>query len=106
MKLAILQCWADLINVEEWSLELKDGGHCLMCYLELLLTLSVRTRPYGSTITAQDVGAGCEWILWEGEYVPQFRYEAMLKTGKLKLFLLNRGPGYPILRDANEVPSQ
>ena len=22
----------------------------------------VRTRPYGSTITAQDVGAGCEWI--------------------------------------------
>jgi hypothetical protein len=61
----------------------------------------VRTRPYGSTITPQDVVPGSEWILWEGEYVPQFKYQAMLATPKLKLFLLNRGPGFPVVPDSD-----
>jgi hypothetical protein len=62
----------------------------------------VRPRPYGSTITAQDVCPGCEWILCEGEYVPQFKFQAVLTTAKLKLFLLNRGAGYPIGQDKTE----
>jgi hypothetical protein len=62
----------------------------------------VRTRPYGSTITPQDITPGCEWILCEGEYVPQFKYQAILTTAKLKLFLLNRGPGYPTGHDTDE----
>jgi len=62
----------------------------------------VRTRPYRSIITPQDVPPDCEWILWEGEYVPQFNYQAMLATPKLKLFLLNRGPGFPVVHEADE----
>ena len=87
----------------------RYGGSLPFVLFGIASNVTVLTRPVGSEMLPQDLPANCEWVLFDGSFVPQFHYWAMLRTETLSLFLIKQQPGLSITLDAatrsNERPT-
>ncbi len=59
----------------------------------------VLVRPEGSIISDGELPSGCEWVLCDGNFSPRFRYQSILTSEHLCLFLLRAGQGSPLSRE-------
>jgi len=59
----------------------------------------VLVRPEGSIISDAELPPGCEWVLCDGNFSPRFRYQSILTSEHLGLFLLRAGQGSPLSRE-------
>jgi len=78
----------------------RYGGSLPYVLFGIASNVTVVTRPHGSEMLPQDLPPKCEWVLFDGSFVPQFHYWAMVTRETLSLFLINQQPGLSITLDS------